>query len=135
MDTIVIAGRKYSEARILKEKEEYIRLEAVDLCFALSALAYDKSAIVRAAVARKKVGHGVLVNDESWRVRAIVAKYTDEAKYLNVLANDKNDFVRFVVVKRGWLLDLFVDDIDEEIASIARYQIQNSKGLIAKTLY
>lgn len=127
MDSIVIAGRKYSEARILKEKEEYIRLEAVDLCFALSALVYDKSVIVRAAVARKGVGHEILVNDESWRVRAIVAKYTDEAEYLNVLANDKNDFVRFVVVKRGWLLDLFVDDIDEEIASIARYQIQNSQ--------
>lgn len=126
MDTIVIAGKKYNETTLSKEKEEYIRLEAVDLCFALRVLVHDKSALVRVAVARKNVGHEFLVNDDSWRVRATVAKYTEDQQYLNMLASDKNDFVRFVVVKRGFCLDLLSSDIDEEISSIARYQMQNS---------
>ena len=56
METITIAGRRYDEQGIVNEKEEYIRLEAVDLCFGLKKLIYDKSALVRTAVARKKVG-------------------------------------------------------------------------------
>jgi len=126
MDTIVIAGKKYNASGIFKEKEEYIRLEAVDSCFALSALVHDKSPLIRTAVARKKVGHEFLVKDSNWRVRATVAKYTDNANYLNLLAKDINDFVRFVVVKRGHAPDCFVNDTDEEIASIARYQLQKN---------
>jgi len=127
MDTIVISGKKYNEKALSQEKEEYIRLEAVDLCFALKILVHDKSALVRVAVARKKVGHEFLVSDDSWRVRATVAKYTDDMQYLNTLASDVNDFVRFVIVKRGFCLDLLSSDVDEEISSIARYQIQNSQ--------
>ncbi|MCF6252242.1 MAG: hypothetical protein L3J75_13390 [Methylococcaceae bacterium] len=124
MDTVVIAGKKYDEFRISKEKEEYIKLEAVDLCFALSKLVYDKSSLVRIAVARKKVGHEFLVNDESWHVRATVAKYSDDSKVIDILSRDENDFVRFVIVKRGYCLDYFTNDEDEEIAAIARYQLQ-----------
>jgi len=127
METITIAGRKYDERGIAKEKEEYIRLEAVDLCFGLRRLVYDKSALVRTAVARKKVGHELFVSDESWRVRATVAKYTDDSKVLDQLINDESDFVRFVLVRRGHGLNHFVNDVDEEIASIARYQLQNIK--------
>ncbi len=125
MDTVVISGKKYNEIDLLKEKEEYIRLEAVDLCFALTYLIQDASAVVRAAVARKKVGHDMLVADESWRVRATVAKYTNESKYLEVLSKDKNDFVRYIVVKKGYCLESLKNDVDEEIAATARYQLQN----------
>jgi len=126
MDTIKIAGKEYDQLGITKEKEEYIRLEAVDLCFGLSALIYDNSVLVRVAVARKKVGHELFVTDESWRVRATVAKYTDDNKILDILIKDENEFVRFVIVKRGYGLVFFVNDTDEEIASIARYQLQQN---------
>ncbi len=125
MDTITISGKTYTEASITKEKEEYIRLEAVDLCFALRKLIYDKSTLVRTAVARKMMGHEFLVNDECWRVRATVAKYTDNIQVLDKLTADEHTFVRFIVVKRGHNLEHFVNDDDEEIASSARYQIQN----------
>lgn len=128
METITIAGRRYDEQGIVNEKEEYIRLEAVDLCFGLKKLIYDKSALVRTAVARKKVGHELFVNDENWRVRATVAKYTDDPEVLDLLINDENNFVRYVIVNRGHGLKLFIDDIDEEIASIARYQLQNNEA-------
>ena len=124
MDTIVIDGKVYSEQDIVKEKQEYIRMEAVDLCFALYALVDDKSALVRTAVARKKVGHEQLVCDENWRVRATVAKYCNDERLLDILKNDCNEFVRFIVVKRGYDVEQFIDDVDEEIASIARYSIQ-----------
>lgn len=128
MDTITIAGRKYDEKGIAKEKEEYVRLEAVDLCFGLKHLIFDKSALVRTAVARKKIGHELFVNDKSWRVRATVAKYSDDPKVLDQLLKDENDFVRFVLVKRGHGLVHFTKDTDEEIVSIARYQLQKQKN-------
>lgn len=125
MDTVVISGKKYNEAELFKEKEEYVRLEAVDMCFALTVLIRDQSAVVRAAVARKKVGHDVLVSDVCWRVRATVAKYTDEPKHLKLLSSDENEFVRFIIVKKGYCLDSLRYDEDEEIASTARYMLQN----------
>ena len=100
MNTIIIGGREYSEQDVVKEKEDYVRLEAVDLCFALYALVQDDSPVIRAAVARKKIGHEQLVNDDSWRVRATVARYTDDFQFLDQLLEDENDFVRFVIVKR-----------------------------------
>jgi uncharacterized protein with PhoU and TrkA domain len=127
MDTITISGRSYDEKTITKEKEEYIRLEAVDLSFALSRLVYDKSSLVRTAVARRKVGHNVLVNDESWRVRATVAQYTNKTVVLDQLTHDENDFVRYIIVKRGHNLEAYLNDPDEEVASIARYLIQQRK--------
>jgi hypothetical protein len=129
MDFVVISGKKYNKSSIFKEKEEYVRLEAVDLCFALTGLVDDESAIVRAAVARKKVGHDTLVNDISWRVRATVAKYTEENVHLSLLANDEHSFVRYIVAKKGHSLELLINDVDEEIASIARIQMQNKDYL------
>jgi acetone carboxylase gamma subunit len=128
MDTIIISGRIYTEESIVREREEYVRLEAVDYFFALSKLIYDKSALVRTAVARKLVGHDILAKDRNWRVRATVAKYTEDIKLLEILANDDNDFVRFVVVKKGFHPEYFINDEDEEISSIARYQIQMIKA-------
>jgi len=125
MDTITISGKTYTESSIVKEKEEYIRLEAVDLCFALRKLIHDKSSLVRTAVARKMMGHEFLVKDTCWRVRATVAKYTTDTQVLDKLITDEHTFVRFIVVKRGYQLEHFVNDIDEEIASSARYQLQN----------
>ena len=127
MDTVVISGREYTELEIVNETEEYIRLEAVDLCFALNRLVWDRSSLVRTAVARKNIGHKTLVNDESWRVRATVAKYANEDDVLNKLIEDENDFVRFVIVKRGIGLERFINDSDEEISSIARYELQKKK--------
>lgn len=124
MSAIVIAGKKYNESNIIDEKEEFIRLEAVDLFFGLKTLVNDISWLVRVAVARKKVGHEVFVNDSDWRVRASVAQYTDDLNLLAILENDESDYVRFIIVKRGYNLDLFVNDKDEEIASLARYQKQ-----------
>ena len=40
MEKITIAGRRYDEQGIANEKEEYIRLEAVDLCFGLKKLVF-----------------------------------------------------------------------------------------------
>jgi hypothetical protein len=131
MTTVEINGKSYTEQDIVKEKEEYIRLEAVDRCFALSALVNDQSPLVRSAVARKKIGHEQLVNDPNWKVRATVALYCHES-LLESLKDDASDFVRFVVVKRGYKLNHFVDDQDDEIASIARYQLQN--GVSARRL-
>jgi len=125
MDTVIISGKRYNEMDVVREKEEYVRLEAVDLCFALTRLIQDASPVVRAAVARKRVGHETLVADESWRVRATVAKYTNNEKYLEILANDINEFVRFIVVKKGCCLESLKNDMDEEIAAIARNLLQN----------
>ncbi len=123
-DTIQLAGKYYTVDDILQESDEYIRLEAVEQCFALSELMGDQSTLVRCAIARKKMGHEILVNDDDWHVRATVAKYCVESRFLDVLAHDSHEFVRFVVVKRGHALDFLVNDIDEEIASIARYHLQ-----------
>jgi hypothetical protein len=129
MQTIEIDGKIYSIQKIIAEKEEMIRLEAVDKCFALMELVDDRSALVRAAVARKKIGHEQLVYDESWRVRATVAQNCSDARLLDVLSRDENEFVRYIVAKRGHALERFVNDCDEEIASLARYAIQ--QGAVA----
>ncbi len=131
MTTIAINGKTYSEHDIVKEKEVYVRLEAVGLCFALRALVNDSSALVRCAVARKKVGHEHLVYDSNWKVRATVAQYCDDDGLLDILKNDMNDFVRFIVVKRGYGLEQFIHDVDEEIASIARYGLQQKSTVAA----
>lgn len=126
-ETVTISGRDYGEEDILQEQDEYIKLECVDMCFALNILINDESALVRAAVARKKVGHEILINDDNWRVRATVAKYCDDKALLEALINDENEYVRFIIVKRGYALEQFVNDQDEEIASIARYSLQNQQ--------
>lgn len=120
---VSILGKAYTEKEVLRHKDEFIRLEAVEQCFALNALAADSSPLVRSAVASKQVGHAVLVGDDNWRVRATVAKH---CKYdlLAQLVHDEHDFVRFIVAKRGFGLDKLVDDEDEEIAAIARHQLQ-----------
>ena len=124
METVIISGRTYDKKAIVKEKEEYVRLEAVDLNFALNQLIYDASSLVRTAVARKKIGHDILVNDQCWRVRATVAHYTHDPSILDQLMYDENDFVRFVIVKREYHPEVYLNDKDEEISSIARYLIQ-----------
>ena len=122
---VEISGKYYTEQEILKSKDEYVRLEAVDQCFALRGLVKDPSALVRTAVARKGIGHEILVHDDSWRVRATVAKYSMEKSILDALVEDVHDFVRFVLVKRRYALEYFLDDADEEIATIARQQFEN----------
>ena len=62
METITIAGRRYDEQGIVNEKEEYIRLEAVDLYFGLKKLIYYKSALLRTDLERKKFCHDIFVN-------------------------------------------------------------------------
>ncbi|MEQ1635637.1 MAG: hypothetical protein ABL903_03025 [Methylococcales bacterium] len=123
-ETINLAGKIYSVAELLRELDDYVRLEAAEQCFALTALINDPSALVRSAVARKKVGHEILVKDVEWQVRATVAKYCNDVKFLDILALDSHEFVRFVVVKRGHALELLAQDVDEEIAAIARYALQ-----------
>ncbi len=124
MKTITLDGKKYSEREIAALKEDYMRLEAVDKCFALELLVKDKAYLIRCAVARKHFGHDLLIHDENWRVRATVAQYTHKREILETLAHDAHDFVRFVVAKRGVALEHLSQDIDEEISSIAKYQLQ-----------
>ena len=125
VQTVVISGKQYTAVDVFRDKDEYIRLEAVDKCFALRELVNDSSVLVRMAVARKGIGHETLVADASWRVRATVAKYSKESKILDLLVKDVNDFVRFVLVKRRYALEHFLQDSDEEIAAIARYELKS----------
>lgn len=124
-EAIMIFGKRYTARDVLRDKDEYIRLEAVDKCFALRELVGDPSVLVRMAVARKGVGHEILVTDPSWRVRATVAKYCVESEILDELIQDAHDFVRFVLVKRRHALECFVQDPDEEIAAIARQGLRS----------
>ncbi|MGR9115177.1 MAG: hypothetical protein ACU85E_05380 [Gammaproteobacteria bacterium] len=119
--TVMIFGKQYTAEDLLREKDEYVRLEAADKCFALRELVNDTSVLVRMAVARKGVGHDALVADSSWKVRAVVAKYSKEERILDLLVKDVHDFVRFVLVKRCYALECFLQDSDEEIAAIARH--------------
>lgn len=128
-ETITLAGKIYNVAELLREVDDYVRLEAAEQCFALTALINDPSSLVRSTVARKKIGHEVLVKDVEWQVRATVAKYCSEVKFLDILAQDNHEFVRFVVVKRGHALELLAQDSDEEIAAIARYTLQRQDML------
>jgi hypothetical protein len=128
-EKIILAGKTYSIAELLRETDDYIRLEAAEQCFALSQLVNDRSALVRSTVARKKIGHTVLVHDRDWQVRATVAKYCSETAFLDILAHDPHEFVRFVVVKREHALELLAQDSDEEIAAIARYTLQRQRIL------
>jgi len=123
--TVIIFGKRYTAEDVLREKDEYIRLEAAEKCFALRELINDSSVLVRMAVARKGVGHETLVSDSNWKVRAVVAKYGKENRVLDLLVNDVHEFVRFVLVKRCYALECFLQDTDEEIAAMAR---QGLKG-------
>ncbi len=127
MKTIILDGKKYTEREIAALKEDYVRLEAVDRCFALSLLVNDKAYLIRCAVARKQFGHEVLACDINWRVRATVAQNTYKKEILEKLAHDPHEFVRFVIAKRGFALEHLSQDTDEEISSIAKYQLQQSE--------
>ena len=122
---VTISGKQYTAMDVFSDKDEHVRLEAVDRCFALRELVNDPSVLVRMAVARKGVGHEALVADASWRVRATVAKYSMESGILDLLIDDAHDFVRFVLVKRRYALEYFLQDSDEEIAAIARYELKS----------
>ncbi|PKM10645.1 MAG: hypothetical protein CVV13_12355 [Gammaproteobacteria bacterium HGW-Gammaproteobacteria-3] len=125
--TATISGKKYTVTGLLKVKDEYIRLEAVDKCFALRELVNDPSVLVRMAVARKGVGHSSLVRDLNWRVRATVAKYSTDEHILNTLIQDEHEFVRFVLVKRRHALEYFQQDSDAEISAIAKWNLNQKE--------
>lgn len=126
-EKITLAGKDYTVSALLKESDDYIRLEAAERCFALKELVSDRAMLVRSTVARKMTGHDVLVNDSDWQVRATVAKYCTDTQFLDILARDSHEFVRFVVVKRGHALELLAQDADDEIAAIARHAIQRQQ--------
>ncbi len=123
-DLITLYGKTYTAEQIANEKDEYVRLEAVDYYFALNQLVTDRSPLVRTAVARKKVGHDRLVFDENWRVRATVAQHCTDQEIIDILIQDENDFVRYIIAKRGFGAEQLANDPDDEIASIARYTMQ-----------
>ncbi|MGR8933452.1 MAG: hypothetical protein ACU837_03590 [Gammaproteobacteria bacterium] len=125
-DTIIISGKHYSVEQILKEKDEHVKLEAVDRFFALHELARDTSTLVRIAVARKGVEHDRLAFDKDYRVRATVAKYCSDKELLDHLLKDENEFVRFIIAKRGHGFEYLINDPDEEVASLARYGLQEA---------
>jgi len=119
-ESITLYGKSYTYATIHKEADEYIRLEAATQGFALKILVNDQSPLVRSTVARIKYGHEQLANDKNWKVRATVVKHC-KPKLLKNLIDDENHFVRYIIVKRGYYLDHFINDSDEEIAALARY--------------
>ncbi|NOR79364.1 MAG: hypothetical protein GQ529_00800, partial [Methyloprofundus sp.] len=122
-ESIDIYGKIYTLSDICKEPDEYIRLAAASEGFALKQLINDKSALVRSTIARIKYGHEQLATDESWKVRATVAKHC-KPKLLICMINDEHHFVRYVIAKRGFHLEHFVNDPDEEIADLARYELK-----------
>lgn len=127
-DTIIISGKRYSVEQILKEKDEHVKLEAVDRFFALYELARDTSALVRIAVARKGVEHDRLAFDKDYRVRATVAKYCTDKELLDHLLKDENEFVRFIIAKRGHGFEYLINDPDEEVASLARHGLRQAEN-------
>ncbi|BCG63680.1 MAG: hypothetical protein methR_P1408 [Methyloprofundus sp.] len=125
-ETINLHGTHYTQNKICSEPDEYLRLEAVEQGFALKRLISDKSHLVRSTVARLKYGHEQLATDPNWRVRANVARYCKPRLLIHFI-NDENHFVRYIVVQRGYHLEHFITDSDEEIADLARYQLQNKR--------
>ncbi|NOQ65266.1 MAG: hypothetical protein GQ582_12205 [Methyloprofundus sp.] len=125
-DTIDLHGKHYTLQTISKEPDEYIRLAAANEGFALSKLIHDKSVLVRSSIARIKYGHEFLLADKNWRVRATVAKYC-KPNLLKKMLDDEHHFVRYVIAKRGFHLEHFIDDPDEEIADLARYELSQKK--------
>ncbi len=121
-ESIDIYGKIYTLSKICKEPDEYIRLAAASQGFALNQLIYDKSVIVRSSIARIKFGHEQLATDENWKVRATVAKHC-KPKILDLMLQDENHFVRYVVAKRGFHFEHFLKDPDDEIADLARYEL------------
>lgn len=124
-ETFHLYGKSYTPSSIREEKDEYIRLEAASHGFALKQLINDPSSLVRSSIARIKYEHEYLAKDSSWKVRATVAKHC-HPKLLKSLISDDNHFVRYIIVKRGYYLDHFINDQDEEIADLARYLLKNS---------
>ncbi len=126
-DLITLYGKTYTAHQITHEKQEFIRLEAVNYNFALNELARDASALIRTAVAKKQAAHEILAYDKNWRVRAAVAQHCTDIERLNHLARDRNDFVRFIVAKRGFAAQYLIDDPDREIADLARQALQQQR--------
>lgn len=124
-DSINIEGKTYTNVNIQKEPDEYIRLAAANQGFALKELINDKSTLIRSSIARIKYGHEQLITDDSWKVRATVAKHC-KPKLLSNLIDDENHFVRYVIAKRGFHLEHFINDTDEEVADLARYQLKSA---------
>lgn len=125
-DAISLAGKLYTVEQVVKEKDEHVKLEAVDRFFALRELARDSSPLVRIAVARSGVEHDRLTFDKDYRVRATVAKYCTDSELLDHLLQDENAFVRFILAKRGHGLKLLATDADEEVAALARHSLQKA---------
>ena len=121
-ESIDLYGKTYTQTNICKEPDEYVRLAAASQGFALQQLINDESALVRSSIARIKYGHEQLATDASWKVRATVATHC-KPRLLSGMIDDENHFVRFVIAKRGFHLEHFVNDPDDEIASLARYEL------------
>ncbi len=127
-DRLTLSGKTYTVSDIVKEKDEFIRIEATDFYFALNELSRDASHLVRTAVARKKFCHDRLAYDKNWRVRATVAQHCDDKEVIDVLAKDSNDFVRYIIAKRGFASELLMHDQDEEVAALAKHNLQNNEA-------
>jgi hypothetical protein len=127
-DLITLFGKTYSVAEIIKEKDEFVRMEAINYDFALTELAHDTSSLVRTAAAKKAAGHEHLCTDLNWRVRATVAQHCTDTQVILILAKDENDFVRFIIAKRGFAAHLLLNDSDPEIVSLARENLQHAQA-------
>ncbi len=122
-EKIEIYGKIYTQSNICKEPDEYVRLAAASQGFALNRLISDKSALVRSAIARIKYGHEHLAKDKNWKVRATVATHC-KPRVLSNMIHDESHYVRYIIVKRGFHLEHFINDSDEEVAELARYQLR-----------
>jgi hypothetical protein len=127
-DSIILSGKQYTVEQLVKEKDEHVKLEAVDRFFAVHELARDASPLVRIAVARRGVEHDRLAFDKDYRVRATVAKYCTDKELLDHLLKDENEFVRFIIAKRGHGFEYLLNDPDEEVASLARHGLQKARS-------
>lgn len=127
-DLITLYGKTYTAAKLSNVKDEFIKLEAIDKDFALEKLSHDQSPVIRAAVAKKKVGHEHLCLDLNWRVRASVALHCNDLEIIDHLATDENDFVRYIIAKRGYAAERLINDTDPEIVQLSKENLHQAEA-------
>ena len=73
--------------------------------------------------------HDILIKSKDFSVRKVIAKITTNQKHLEILARDKEWFVREVVAKRGYCHDILVDDNCWSIRDAVAKTTTNNKYL------
>jgi len=73
---------------------------------------------------KEKLCLEILINDEAWQVRYVVAKH---GFGLNILVNDEDYRVRYQVVRQGYGLDKLINDEHWCVREEVKYQLKKHK--------